>query len=146
MKNVIPAMLLAAMMISTPAAAYDQGMETWLAIPEDPANAPSCVLDKKFSEALATLKAKGATPTQMMRWGEVEAEKYAPGGIEWKKTAAQYPNADPEGLLPLGVQKQIIGMILEQDAFSKYPPEGWPGFPAFAYRSCLKGKPIGESH
>ena len=50
-------------------------MQNWEALP-DTGSAPYCVLDKKFSTALAALKAKGATPTQMMRWGETEAEKY----------------------------------------------------------------------
>jgi hypothetical protein len=113
--------------------AEDPAMQNWEALPEDPGLAPYCVLDKKFSAALAALKAKGATPTQMMRWGETEAEKYE----------AENPE---NPLLPLGAQAKIIEMILTLEALGEYPSEGYPGFPEFAYRSCLKGKPIGQKH
>jgi hypothetical protein len=82
--------------------------------------APYCTLDQKWS-------AKGATPVQMMRWGEGEAEKFV--------------NED-EPLTPIVVQAHLIAFIyaaiLLEGEYNQIPG----GFPDYAYWSCLKGKPI----
>jgi hypothetical protein len=122
----IAALALVPGLSAIPGHAEDIAMQNWEALPEDPGLAPYCVLDQKWSIAIAALKANGATPVQMMRWAEGEAEKL--GG------------EDP--LLPLGAQAKLIAMIQSviflEEVYSQIPG----GFPQYAYRSCLKGKPI----
>lgn len=79
-----------------------------------------------------SLKTRGATSVQMLRWAETEAEK----------KAAKDP--DPMSLIPFGVQSSLINLILTATAFyGDNEIKAIPGgFPQFAYRSCLKDKPL----
>ena len=121
LKNINPAAIVAAVM-AMPATAAD----SWESIPDDPSMAPYCVPDREWSIKIASFKAKGATPMQMLHWAEAEAEKT--GG------------ADP--WIAFGSLSALIEFIeddmMSVDDYTQIPG----GFPAFAYRSCLKGKPL----
>jgi hypothetical protein len=68
-------------------------------------------------------------------------EKYPVAMRHTEKGAGLDP--DPMSLYPLGVQATLIKLIevaIVKDVYESVPG----GFPQFAYRSCLKGKPLDE--
>jgi hypothetical protein len=132
MKTYIIAIAAAAALASFPARSSD-AMQTWNDLPEHQTSdwIEECTPHLKWATSIASLLAKGATPVQMLRWAEGEAEKGAS------------LDPDPRSLYPLGVQTTLIKLIevaIVKDVYESVPG----GFPQFAYRSCLKGKPLDE--
>src|ERR1700719_1367797 len=110
MKTYIIAIAAAAVLASFPARSSD-AMQTWNDLPEHQSAdwVETCVPYLRWATSIASLKAKGATPLQMLHWAETESEKYA--------------NADP--IAPLGVQASLIKLIEQalyaDDVYNEIP-------------------------
>jgi hypothetical protein len=78
MKTYIIAIAAAAALASFPARSSD-AMQTWNDLPGHQTSdwIEECTPHLKWATSIASLLAKGATPVQMLRWAEGEAEKGA---------------------------------------------------------------------
>jgi hypothetical protein len=127
------ALLLASMSIVTEAQSLDRAMQIWESLPEDrsPSGLELCAYSLRYGTAITNLRKQGASLGTLLRWAEKEAER----------SAADLPS---EPLLPLGTMLTLTKMIQQSLLNSEAYEQIKGGFPQFAYRSCLKGKPIDE--
>jgi hypothetical protein len=104
-------------------------LRDWDLLSENPDLKPMCAETLRRATALADLQQRNSTVVMMMRWGQQEAERVAP----------QLPS---ERLLPVGIQLSILKLIQNLEFGRPIYARIQGGFPQWAYRSCLKGKPI----
>jgi len=116
----------------------DQLIRDWEALPENLDMREVCSNELRYSTEIVNLKSHGATVITLLRWAEQESGKAAAqvqdktltGGLSIQDAAAY------------GTEKNLMEMIIasnsEQPIYSKVRG----GFPQWAYRSCLKDKPI----
>jgi hypothetical protein len=106
----------------------DEQVQQWQQMPENPAMRDVCANDLRWSTEIANRKNHGATVVMLLRWAEQESENVA------KQTTDQ--------LMPIGAEMILMNYIqrsfLDKEIYSKISG----GFPQWAYRSCLKGKPL----
>jgi hypothetical protein len=127
--KIIAAVLYFSLATGVQAQSLDSAMRTWEALPENPAMREVCSTTLRYSTAIANLRNQGATLPKLLRWAEQEAER----------SAADLPS---EPLLPIGTMLILTTLIRESYLGASVYQQIKGGFPQFAYRSCLKGKPI----
>jgi hypothetical protein len=113
------------------AASSDPAIQDWESLPENSSMREVCSTTLRYSTAIANLQNQGAGLPALLRWAEQEAER----------SAADLPT---EPLLPIGTMLILTKLIQASylDALVYQQIRG--GFPQFAYRSCLKGRPIDQ--
>jgi hypothetical protein len=109
----------------------DPAIRNWESLPENPGLREVCSNTLRYSTAIANLRNQGTQLSGLLRWAEQEAER----------SAADLPS---EPLLPIGTMLVLTKLI--QAAYLDAPiyQQIRGGFSQFAYRSCLKGKPIDQ--
>ncbi len=119
--------------VSLAAIARAQGLESalagWEALPEDPTAREYCSNTLRYSTTITDLRNQGASLAKLLRWAEQEAER----------SAADIPS---EELLPIGTMLSIIVLIRQSYQAPMIYQHIDGGFPQYAYRSCLKGRPL----
>jgi hypothetical protein len=107
----------------------DQALREWELLPEKPAMREVCARTLEYATKIAVLKNGGVAPIAAIRWATKESER----------VAAALPN-DP--LLPIGTQLNLISLIRNAYLAEPIYQQIAGGFPQWAYRSCLKSRPI----
>jgi hypothetical protein len=114
------------------AQSLDSSMRTWESLPENPDMRDVCSTTLRYSTAITNLRNQGAALPKLLRWAEQEAER----------SAADLPS---EPLLPIGTMLMLTKLIQQSYFAGPIYQQVKGGFPQYAYRSCLKGKPIIDS-
>lgn len=109
--------------------ASDEALQRWEALPENPDMREVCAYALRYATAITNLRNQGAPLAALLRWAEQEAER----------SAADLPS---EPLFPIGTMLILIKLIHYSYLGAPTYEQVGGGFPQFAYRSCLKGKPI----
>jgi hypothetical protein len=107
----------------------DPAIRNWESLPENPGMREVCSSTLRYSTAIANLRNQGSQLSGLLRWAEQEAER----------SAAELPS---EPLLPIGTMLSLTRLIQESYLAGPIYQQIRGGFPQYAYRSCLKGKPI----
>jgi hypothetical protein len=122
--------IIAAALIGLNVSALAQSLNDWQSLPEDPSMREVCANTLRYSTAITNQRNQGATLATLLRWAEQEAER----------SAADLPS---EPLMPIGTMLIVTKLIQQSYLAAPIYQQIKGGFPQFAYRSCLKGKPIG---
>ncbi|MEI9914662.1 MAG: hypothetical protein WDN29_01280 [Methylovirgula sp.] len=117
--------------MSAQAQSNDPATEIWLALPENPDLQQACSTTLRYSSTIDMMKAHGASLSQLLRWAERESERSA-------------TDAPSEPLFPIGTILILSRLIQESYIDAPILQSVALSFPQFAYRSCLKGKPIDQ--
>jgi hypothetical protein len=122
--------VIAAALIGLNVSAVAQSLNDWQSLPEDPSMREVCANTLRYSTAITNQRNQGATLATLLRWAEQEAER----------SAADLPS---EPLMPIGTMLIVTKLIQQSYLAAPIYQQIKGGFPQFAYRSCLKGKPLG---
>jgi hypothetical protein len=122
--------IIAAALIGLNVSALAQSLNDWQSLPEDPGMREVCANTLRYSTAITNMRNQGAPLGTILRWAEQEAER----------SAADLPS---EPLMPIGTMLIVTKLIQQSYLAAPIYQQIKGGFPQFAYRSCLKGKPLG---
>jgi hypothetical protein len=127
----IAVILVVGLSLSTVARAQslESALASWEAVPEDLTAREYCSNTLRYSTTITNLRNQGASLTTLLRWAEQESER----------SAAEMPS---EELLPIGTMLSLIVLIRQSYQAPTIYQHIKGGFPQYAYRSCLKGRPL----
>jgi hypothetical protein len=123
------ASLLIGLTVSALAQSLNEALQNWQSLPEDPGMREVCANTLRYSTSITTMRNQGASLATILRWAEQEAER----------SAADLPS---EPLMPLGTMLIVTKLLQQSYLTAPIYQQVKGGFPQFAYRSCLKGKPL----
>ncbi len=131
--KIIPAVLLACLTLPVLVLAQtsDPAIRNWESLPENLDMREVCANTLRYSNAIANLRNQATPLSGLLRWVEQEAER----------SAAELPS---EPLLPIGTMLVLTKLVRASYLAAPIYQQIRGGFPQFAYRSCLKGKPIDQ--
>jgi hypothetical protein len=109
----------------------DPIIQNWEMLPEDPGMREVCSTSLRYSTAIVNLRDQGAKLAALLRWAEQEAER----------SAADLPS---EPLFPIGTMLILTRLIQQSYLAAPIYQQIRGGFSQYAYRSCLKGRPIDQ--
>jgi len=126
----------------------DPAIQNWESLPEDPGMREICSNTLRYSTAITNLRNQGASISGLLRWAQQQAERSAANVS--RDTLASIPTASPEDMRARFqiATMLILTKLIDAAYLDVLDPSVYKqvkgGFPQYAYRSCLKGKPIGQ--